>query len=77
MKDVTINDNHPKTLLLQKHIEYIASYGVNKDEFVSNPILILFLLIPLKVKYLTDTVYVALDNKLSGMGSGNLIFHIQ
>lgn len=33
VKDVTINDNHPKTLLLQKHIDYIASYGVNKDEF--------------------------------------------
>lgn len=35
LKDVTLNDNHPKTLLLKKHIDYIGAYGTNKDEYVS------------------------------------------
>ncbi|XP_064649465.1 geranylgeranyl transferase type-2 subunit beta-like [Lineus longissimus] len=33
IKDVVISDNVPKTLLLQKHIEYIAAYGNKKDEY--------------------------------------------
>ncbi|XP_054271296.1 geranylgeranyl transferase type-2 subunit beta-like [Macrosteles quadrilineatus] len=33
LKDVTLNDSQPKTLLLKKHIEYIAAYGTNKDEY--------------------------------------------
>jgi hypothetical protein len=36
MKDVVLSPDHPKELLLQKHADYIASYGVNKDEYVSN-----------------------------------------
>jgi hypothetical protein len=35
MKDVVLSPSHPKELLLQKHADYIASYGVNKDEYVS------------------------------------------
>jgi hypothetical protein len=35
MKDVALTPDHPKELLLQKHADYIASYGVNKDEYVS------------------------------------------
>ncbi|XP_049963725.1 geranylgeranyl transferase type-2 subunit beta isoform X2 [Schistocerca serialis cubense] len=33
VKDVALNDSHPKELLLQKHSDYIASYGMNKDEY--------------------------------------------
>jgi len=36
MKDVVLTPDHPKELLLQKHADYIASYGVNKDEYVSS-----------------------------------------
>jgi hypothetical protein len=36
MKDVVLSPSHPKELLLQKHADYIVSYGVNKDEYVSN-----------------------------------------
>jgi hypothetical protein len=36
LKDVVLSSSHPKELLLQKHADYIASYGVNKDEYVSN-----------------------------------------
>jgi hypothetical protein len=36
IKDVVLTPSHPKELLLQKHADYIASYGVNKDEYVSN-----------------------------------------
>jgi hypothetical protein len=35
MKDVVLTVSHPKELLLQKHVDYIASYGTNKDEYVS------------------------------------------
>jgi hypothetical protein len=35
MKDVVLTLSHPKELLLQKHADYIASYGINKDEYVS------------------------------------------
>lgn len=35
MKDVVLTVSHPKELLLQKHADYIASYGINKDEYVS------------------------------------------
>ena len=35
VKDVTIPDNAPKTLLLQKHVDYIAAYGNKKDDYVS------------------------------------------
>ena len=34
-KDVVLSPNHPKELMLQKHADYIASYGINKDEYVS------------------------------------------
>ena len=31
-----MSDKAPSTLLLDKHIEYIASYGHKKDDYVSN-----------------------------------------
>ncbi|XP_063239302.1 geranylgeranyl transferase type-2 subunit beta isoform X2 [Bacillus rossius redtenbacheri] len=33
LKDVVLTPTHPKTLLLQKHVDYIASYGTDKDEY--------------------------------------------
>ncbi|WAR31021.1 PGTB2-like protein, partial [Mya arenaria] len=33
VKDATIPDNAPKTLLLQKHADYIAAYGAKKDDY--------------------------------------------
>lgn len=30
-----IPDNAQKTLLLQKHADYIAAYGAKKDDYVS------------------------------------------
>ncbi|KAL8559771.1 hypothetical protein ACOMHN_030107 [Nucella lapillus] len=33
VKDVTLPDNAPKTLLLQKHADYIAAYGNKKDDY--------------------------------------------
>lgn len=33
IKDIVIPDNAPKTLLLQKHVDYIAAYGGKKDEY--------------------------------------------
>lgn len=36
IKDVTLSDEEPKAFLLDKHIEYIASYDTNKEEYVSN-----------------------------------------
>ncbi|KAK3599249.1 hypothetical protein CHS0354_012857 [Potamilus streckersoni] len=33
VKDVSIPENAPKTLLLQKHCDYIAAYGSKKDEY--------------------------------------------
>nr|KAG5689021.1 hypothetical protein BaRGS_030672 [Batillaria attramentaria] len=33
IKDVTLPDNAPKTLLLQKHTDYIAAYGEKKDDY--------------------------------------------
>ena len=35
IKDVEISDKLPNTLLLEKHISYIAAYGEKKDDFVS------------------------------------------
>ena len=35
MKDVTLPENAPKSLLLQKHADYIAAYGNKKDDYVS------------------------------------------
>ncbi|KAK3867146.1 hypothetical protein Pcinc_027369 [Petrolisthes cinctipes] len=32
-KDVEITDDHPKTLLLQKHAEYILSYSKKKEDY--------------------------------------------
>lgn len=32
-KDVLLKDDRPKTLLLQKHSDYLASYGLNKDDY--------------------------------------------
>lgn len=32
-KDVVLTDDRPKTLLLQKHSDYLAGYGLNKDDF--------------------------------------------
>lgn len=34
MKDVEISESAPKTLLLQKHADYIAAYGEKKDDYV-------------------------------------------
>lgn len=34
MKDVVVSDSGPKTLLLQKHADYIAAYGSKKDDYV-------------------------------------------
>lgn len=33
-KDVTIKSDAPDTLLLEKHADYIASYGSKKDDYV-------------------------------------------
>ena len=35
MKDVVIPDSAPSSLLLQKHVDYIAAYGAKKDDYVS------------------------------------------
>ena len=35
MKDVEITDKHPSTLLLDKHIKFIAAYSLKKDDYVS------------------------------------------
>ncbi|KAJ0176982.1 hypothetical protein K1T71_006991 [Dendrolimus kikuchii] len=32
-KDVVLKEERPKTLLLQKHSDYLASYGLNKDDY--------------------------------------------
>ena len=34
IKDVTISESAPKTLILQKHADYIAAYGNKKDDYV-------------------------------------------
>ena len=36
-KDVTIKSDAPDTLLLEKHADYIASYGSKKDDYVRMP----------------------------------------
>lgn len=33
-KDVIIKSDAPDTLLLEKHADYIASYGSKKDDYV-------------------------------------------
>lgn len=33
-KDVVIKSDAPDTLLLEKHADYIASYGSKKDDYV-------------------------------------------
>ncbi|CAG9093034.1 unnamed protein product [Plutella xylostella] len=33
IKDVVLSDDRPKSLLLQKHSDYLASYGLNKDDY--------------------------------------------
>ena len=35
MKDVVIPESAPSSLLLQKHVDYIAAYGAKKDDYVS------------------------------------------
>lgn len=32
-KDVVLSEDRPKTLLLQKHSDYLAGYGSNKDDY--------------------------------------------
>ncbi|KAJ2945794.1 hypothetical protein O0L34_g4699 [Tuta absoluta] len=32
-KDVALSEDRPKTLLLQKHSDYLAGYGLNKDDY--------------------------------------------
>lgn len=32
-KDVVLKEDRPKTLLLQKHSDYLANYGLNKDDY--------------------------------------------
>lgn len=32
-KDVVLSADRPKTLLLQKHADYLACYGLNKNDF--------------------------------------------
>lgn len=34
-KDVVISDDYPKTLLNQKHADYIIGYSKKKDDYVS------------------------------------------
>ncbi|GFQ85454.1 geranylgeranyl transferase type-2 subunit beta [Trichonephila clavata] len=33
MKDVELNEKHPKKLLLDKHCDYISAYGKKKDDY--------------------------------------------
>ena len=35
MKDVSIPAGAPKSLLLQKHVDYISAYGSKKEDYVS------------------------------------------
>lgn len=35
VKDVVIPESAPKSLLVQKHADYIAAYGLKKDDYVS------------------------------------------
>lgn len=35
MKDVVIKADAPNALLLDKHADYIAAYGLKKDDYVS------------------------------------------
>ena len=35
MKDVEITDKYPNSLLLEKHIKFIAAYSQKKDDYVS------------------------------------------
>lgn len=32
-KDVVLVEDRPKTLLLEKHSEYLSTYGTNKDDY--------------------------------------------
>ncbi|XP_061713558.1 geranylgeranyl transferase type-2 subunit beta [Cydia pomonella] len=32
-KDIVLTESRPRTLLLQKHSDYLAGYGLNKDDF--------------------------------------------
>ena len=34
IKDVVISENAPKTLMLQKHADYIAAYSSKKEDYV-------------------------------------------
>lgn len=36
LKDITLSDNAPKQLLLDKHAAFIEAYGRKKDDYVSN-----------------------------------------
>ena len=35
-KDIVINDSMPSKLFIKKHSDFIAKYGEDKDEYVSN-----------------------------------------
>ncbi|XP_014249939.1 geranylgeranyl transferase type-2 subunit beta isoform X2 [Cimex lectularius] len=35
LKDVVLSDDKPKEFLLDKHLQYVLSYGVNTDEFIA------------------------------------------
>ena len=45
MKDVKIPPNSPKNLLLGKHADFIAAYGKKKDDYVSEILQVLCLLL--------------------------------
>ncbi|KOB63536.1 putative Rab geranylgeranyltransferase, beta subunit [Operophtera brumata] len=32
-KDVVLKEDRPRTILLQKHSDYLAGYGLNKDDY--------------------------------------------
>lgn len=35
MRDIVLSNDLPSALLLQKHIDFLASYGTDKNDYVS------------------------------------------
>lgn len=54
MKDVIIKPDGPNTLLLDKHADYIASYGSKNDDYVSTKLNLYYMHVISHIYYLQD-----------------------
>ena len=75
MKDVKIPNDAIKTLLLEKHAEFIAAYGNKKDDYVRALYLSAIFVVGDLYRYLASILWDRLSSNFEKVGSVTPTFH--